>query len=85
MKRIIAIALLTVATAVPSRATLLVRELWDNVTNGTPIDSLNYPLQGQGNGTTTAGLLGVWTVNASDSALTNENVLEVASGTGGQD
>ncbi len=85
MKRIIAIAFLTVATAVPSRATVLVRELWDNVTNGTPIDALNYPLQGQGNGTTTAGLLGVWNVNASDSALTNENVLEVASGTGGQD
>jgi hypothetical protein len=85
MKRIFAIAFLTVVIVVPSRATLLVRELWDNVTNGIPIDTLNYPLQGQGTGTTTYGLLGQWNVNSTDPALTNENVLEVASGTGGQD
>ncbi|HEV2437737.1 MAG TPA: hypothetical protein VG077_17215 [Verrucomicrobiae bacterium] len=84
MKRIIVIAFLTVATVVPSRATLLVRELWDNVTNGTPVDALNYPLQGQGNGTTSYGFLGTWNLNAADPALTN-NVLLVASGQGGQD
>lgn len=87
MKRIIAIAFLTVATVVPSRATLFVRELWDNVTNGTPVDILNYPLKGQGSGTTTYGFPGasVWNLNGADPALTNNPVLEVASGTGGQD
>ena len=86
MKRILAIAtLLTAATVFPSHATPLVRELWDNVTNGISIDPLNYPLQGQGNGSTTYGLLGQWNVNAADSALTNQNVLLVASGQGGQD
>jgi hypothetical protein len=79
MKRIIAIALLTVATVVPSRATLFVRELWDNVTNGTSIGTQLYPLQGQANGTTTYGLLGVWNLNPADPALTN-NVLQVNSG-----
>ena len=49
MKRIIAIAgLLTRASVIPSHATLFVRELWDNVTNGTPmgtqVAAQAYPL-----------------------------------------
>jgi len=82
MKRIIAIAaLLTLATVMPSRATLFVRELWDNVTNGTPmgteVATTAYPLAGQGNGTTTYGLLGIWNLNPADPALTN-GVLQVS-------
>ena len=68
MKRIIAIVILTVATVVPSRATLFVRELWDNVTNGTPVSTQLYSLQGQANGTTTSGLLGIWNLNPADFA-----------------
>jgi hypothetical protein len=88
MKRILPLVVfLIVASVLPSRATLFVRELWDNVTNGTPVDSLNYPLKGQGNGTTTYGFptASVWSLNAADSALTNSPILLVASGTGGQD
>ena len=73
MKRIIAIAgLLTRASVIPSHATLFVRELWDNVTNGTPmgtqVAAQAYPLAGQRNGTTTYGLLGVWHLNPADFA-----------------
>ena len=60
MKRIIAIAaLLILASVAQTRATLFVRELWDNVTNGTQLATGGYPLQGQTNGTTSYGFLGI--------------------------
>ena len=78
MKRIIAItALLMLASLVPTRATVLVRELWDNITNGVTVSSGNTPnvyLQGQTNGTTSYGFFGAaypWTVNPADPAATN--------------
>jgi hypothetical protein len=73
MKRILAIsAVLLMVSAVSSRATLYVRELWDNVTNGAPAAEAGYYLlQHQGNGTTTFGLQGIWNVNSSDPAATN--------------
>jgi len=82
MKRIITIAaLLTLGSVASSHANLFVRELWDNVTNGTPqsteASTAAYPLAGQGNGTTTYGLLGIWNLNPADPALTN-NVLQVS-------
>ncbi len=72
MKRIIAIAaLLILASVAQTRATLFVRELWDNVTNGTQLATGGYPLQGQANGTTTYGFLGIWNVNPADPVATN--------------
>lgn len=66
MKRILGIsAALLLVSAASSHATLLVRELWDNVTNA------NGLLQHQGNGTTTFGFSGVWNVNANDGPATN--------------
>lgn len=72
MKRILAISsVLLLVSAASSRASLLVRELWDNVTNGNQVAASTYPLQGQGNGSTTAGFLGIWNVNPNDSSATN--------------
>jgi len=75
MKRIIAVStLLILASVMPSHATLFVRELWDNVTNGTPVALGSYPFQGQTNGTTSYGFLGntaPWNVNPADPAATN--------------
>jgi hypothetical protein len=82
MKRIIAIAALSiVASALPSRATLFVRELWDNVTNGAPVNGNQYPLQGQINGTTSYGYYNptnasfAWKVNGADPVATNALVI----------
>jgi hypothetical protein len=74
MKRIIAIStLLFIASLVPTRATVLVRELWDNVTNGTTVGVGTYPLQGQTSGTTTYGFgpSVIWNVNPADPVATN--------------
>jgi hypothetical protein len=75
MKRIIAsVTLLILASVISSHATTLVRELWDNVTNGTQVTLGTYPLQGQTNGTTSYGFNAAttpWAVNAADPAATN--------------
>jgi hypothetical protein len=81
MKRIIAIStLLILASLGQTRATVFVRELWDNITNGTSISAGTYPLQGQTSGTTTYGFgpSVIWNVNPADPVATN--ALQVNSG-----
>jgi hypothetical protein len=66
MKRTLAIAaLLIVAGVVQSNATLLIRELWDNIPAGN--------LKDKTNGTTSVGFnpIAKWTVNPADPAATN--------------
>lgn len=74
MKRILALStVLLLIGAAQSRATLSVRELWDNVTNDVPVASGIYPLQAQTNGTTSFGFspLAIWNVNPADPSATN--------------
>ncbi len=82
MKRIIAITtLLILASLMQTRATLLVRELWDNVTNGTAVNLGTYSIQGQTNGTTSSGFLGntaPWNVNPNDLVATNALLVDSA-------
>src|SRR6516162_4538639 len=81
MKRIIAIStLLILASLGQTRATVFVRELWDNVTNGTSVSAGTYLLQGQTSGTTTYGFgsSAIWNINPADPVATN--VLLVNSG-----